>query len=91
MTDSKANRVINVLSAKPLPQPKIIFCQFYSSAPTPEKYESIDNFQYNFHSNKRSENALLSHCGRVTYISIDKLTIIGSDNGLLPGQRQVII
>ena len=31
------------------------------------------------------------HWGRVTHISIGKLTIIGSDNGLLPGQRQVII
>ena len=25
------------------------------------------------------------------YISINKLTIIGSDNGLLPSQRQAII
>ena len=35
---------------------------------------------------------IISHWGRVTHICIDKLTIIGSDNGLRPpGRRQVII
>ena len=34
---------------------------------------------------------LLTHWGRVTHICINKLTIIGSDNGLSPGWRQVII
>ena len=29
----------------------------------------------------------LTHWGRVTYICVSKLTIIGSDNGLLPGVR----
>ena len=33
----------------------------------------------------------LTHWGRVTHICISKLTIIGSDNGLSPGQRQAII
>ena len=33
----------------------------------------------------------LSHWGRVTHICVSKLTIIGSDNGLSPGQRQAII
>ena len=33
----------------------------------------------------------LTHWGRVTHICIGKLTIIGSDNGLLPGRRQAII
>ena len=33
----------------------------------------------------------LAHWGRVTFICISKLTIIGSDNGLSPGQRQAII
>ena len=33
----------------------------------------------------------LTYWGRVTHICINKLTIIGSDNGLLPGQRQAII
>ena len=33
----------------------------------------------------------LTHCGRVTHISVGNLTIIGSDNGLSPGRRQAII
>ena len=33
----------------------------------------------------------LTHWGRVTHICINRLTIIGSDNGLLPGRRQAII
>ena len=34
---------------------------------------------------------LLTHWGRVTHICVSKLTIIGSDNGLSPDRRQVII
>ena len=34
---------------------------------------------------------VLTHWGRVTHICVGKLTIIGSDNGLLPGQCQAII
>ena len=34
---------------------------------------------------------LSTHWGRVTHICVSKLTIIGSDNGLLPGWRQAII
>ena len=34
---------------------------------------------------------ILTHCGRVTHICISKLTIIGSDNGLLPDRYQAII
>ena len=34
---------------------------------------------------------LLTHWGRVTHICVGNLTIIGSGNGLLPGQRQAII
>ena len=33
----------------------------------------------------------LTHWGRVTHIYVNKLTIIGSDNGLSPGRRQAII
>ena len=33
----------------------------------------------------------LTHWGRVTHICVSKLTIIGSDNGLLPDWRQAII
>ena len=34
---------------------------------------------------------ILTHWGRVTYIGVGDLTIIGSDNGLSPGRRQAII
>ena len=34
---------------------------------------------------------ILTHWGRVTHICVCKLTIIGSDNGLLPSRRQDII
>ena len=34
---------------------------------------------------------LLTHWGRVMYICISKLTIIGSDNGMSSGRRQAII
>ena len=33
----------------------------------------------------------LTHWGRVTHICVNKLIIIGSDNGLSPGRRQAII
>ena len=33
----------------------------------------------------------LTHWGRVTHICVSKLTIIDSDNGLLPDRRQAII
>ena len=33
----------------------------------------------------------LTHGGRVKHICVGNLTIIGSDNGLLPGRRQAII
>ena len=43
----------------------------------------------------RMLSCVLKHCithwGRVTHICVRKLTIIGSDNGLAPSQRQAII
>ena len=33
----------------------------------------------------------LTHWGRVTHICVSNLTTIGSDNGLSPGRRQIII
>ena len=35
--------------------------------------------------------AALTHWGRATHICVGNLTIIASDNGLSPGQRQAII
>ena len=40
---------------------------------------------------KNMLKVLLTHWGRVTHICVNKLTIIGSDNGLSPGRRQAII
>ena len=37
------------------------------------------------------EDDILSHWSRVTHICVNKLTIIGPDNGLSPGRRQAII
>ena len=34
---------------------------------------------------------ILTHWGQVRHICVNKLTIIGSDNGLSPGQCQAII
>ena len=39
----------------------------------------------------RSSETMLTHWGRVTHICVNKLTIIGADNGLSPGWRQAII
>ena len=36
-------------------------------------------------------NLRLTHWGRVTHICVNELTIIGSDNGLLPDRRQAIV
>ena len=35
--------------------------------------------------------SILTHWGRVTYICVSNLAIIGSDNGLSPDRRQAII
>ena len=40
---------------------------------------------------KWREKLGLTHWGRVTHTCVSKLTIIGSDNGLLPGRHQAII
>ena len=78
-------------------------CQWYTSLDRVEISDTcIDNF---FNKNISSftrlfihmwvlytmQAILLTHWGRVTHISINKLTIIGSDNGLSPDQRQAFI
>ena len=42
-------------------------------------------------SSEFQKRCLLTHWGRVTHICVNKLTIIGSDNGLSPDRRQAII
>ena len=39
----------------------------------------------------QNDTWLITHWGRVTYICVSNLTIIGSDNGLPPGRRHAII
>ena len=43
------------------------------------------------HAGFTTQFLLLTHWGRVTHICVNKLTIIGSDNGLSPGRHQAII
>ena len=56
-----------------------------------------ENFVGNYVENDSTFNqltpglVLLTHWGRVMHICVSKLIITGSDNGLLPGQRQAII
>ena len=40
------------------------------------------------HPHKSGKLQTLTHWGRVTHICVSKLSIIGSDNGLSPGQHQ---
>ena len=54
----------------------------------------IWDIAYSSHSDKAMRGNktwnMLTHWGRVTHICISKLIIIGSDNGLSPGRRQII-
>ena len=52
------------------------------------KVSFVDYYVETGHS---AESKLLTHWGRVTHICVSKLSIIGSDIGLSPGQRQAII
>ena len=53
---------------------------------------AILNFPFwNVFSWMKMSESYLTHWGRVTHICVSDLTIIGSDNGLSPGRRQVII
>ena len=46
---------------------------------------------YTLYAGSNPEDMSITHWGRVTNILASKLTTIGSDNGLSPGRRQVII
>ena len=39
----------------------------------------------------KQQKSALTHWGQVMHIYVSKLTILGSDNGLSPDQRQAII
>ena len=51
----------------------------------------ISNYSLLWCSIMDSYHHAITHWGRVTHICVSKLTIIGSDNGLLPGLCQAII
>ena len=51
---------------------------------------AIDDVYFKMNNTLISEQPL-TYWGRVTYICVSKLTIIGSDNGWSPGRRQAII
>ena len=55
------------------------------------KKPSIYRLQCHRHFISGRSRSKLTHWGRVTYICVSKLTIVGSDNGLSPGRRQAII
>ena len=84
----------------------IFRCHAHSSEQCVNKYEEPrwnsvkDTTKYSFHlvfwkydenNYKRVYFIALTHRGRVTYTCVSKLIIIGPDNGLAPGWRQVII
>ena len=52
-------------------------------------HDDVNLFHPNHMHNK--DFCYLTHWGRVTHICVSKLSILGSDNGLSPGQRQAII
>ena len=45
----------------------------------------------NHHSDSHANHVITNHWGQATHIYVSKLTIIGSDNGLMPGRCQAII
>ena len=83
---------------KRLPQPRIIVWSLDSKL-RGNCYQSTNFFiqenAFEILSAKRRpfcpSPSVLTHWGRVTHICFNKLTIIGSDNGLSPGRRQAII
>ena len=49
-----------------------------------------NQYRKSYHGNKMIV-IILTYWGQVTHICVSKLTVIGSDNGLSPDQRQAII
>ena len=61
---------------------------------TVRKHDNQHQYCYGLVMQYDSKNSVifgLTHWGRVMHICVNKLTIIGSDNGLSPGRRQAII
>ena len=70
----------------PAPSYKFVYWMFYeswrTSALTSTEFRSMIEIYITY---------FLTHWGRVTLICVGRLTMIGSDNGLSPGRRHVII
>ena len=83
----------------------VVACHLFSIIPPPEQCWLTSNWKkkmclkmsstkYFVHTQcvtMGKRHMALTHWGWVTHMCVSKLTIIGSDNGLLPGQRQAII
>ena len=50
----------------------------------------IQNYDDKWHL-QPTQTQYLTHWGRVTHMSVNKITTIGSDNGMSPVRRQAII
>ena len=64
----------------------------FSALKTSTNFQMLQMFYLFYESSTKSESDNgLTHWDRVTHICVNKLTIIGSDNGLSPGRHQAII
>ena len=80
--------VCRLNNTKPLLESTLAFCHM---SPKKKSVEFESNYT-RFYWRKRVIKCLyLTHWSRLTHICVSKQTIIGSDNGLSPGQRQAII
>ena len=62
-----------------------------SSQTSSVQHDGLNYFQVHQVFSTSGWHCFLSHWGQVTHICVGNLTIIVSDNGLLPGRRQAII
>ena len=62
-----------------------------SFSKSPKKYFSAFFWDPAYLLHCTCQSIILTHWGRVTHICVGNLTIIGPDNGLLPGRHQAII
>ena len=73
------------------------FSEWYINKKLPTKHfnlTALNSYKYSKGiacSDLKKIDTPITHWGRVTHICVNKLTIIGSENGLSPGRRQAII
>ena len=72
-----------------LSRPECVNVTLYSKLPWLQRASNVAKAFMGLHLNVYF--LILTHWGRVTHICVSKLTIIGSDTGLLPGWCQAII